>query len=112
MKSKKSLGLPKLEEIGEISREELLKHFEVTYDELERAHKRMTDDLGRLEAGTAVGQMLYWDGYTWVPISTANAIWDADNNRLGLNTAEPTSTLDVRETVTATRILAGGVKEF
>ena len=67
----------------------------------------------RIESGTVDGQMLYWDNTAtrWKKIDTSKMIWDADNDRLGINQANPTSTLDVNETVTVKRLLAGGVAE-
>ena len=67
----------------------------------------------RIESGTVDGQMLYWDNTAkrWKKIDTSKMIWDADNDRLGINQPVPTSTLDVNETVTVKRLLAGGVTE-
>ena len=67
----------------------------------------------RVESGTADGQLLYWDNAAqqWKKLETSEAIWDDVNKRMGLNQATPTSTLDVNETVTVKRLLAGGVVE-
>ncbi len=64
-----------------------------------------------VERGTAVGQILFWDGKKWVHTEISEIFWDDVNKRLGINQSEPTSTLDVNETVTVKRILAGGVTE-
>lgn len=64
-----------------------------------------------VERGTAVGQILFWDGNKWVHVETSEAVWDDVNKRLGINQSVPTSALDVNETVTVKRILAGGVTE-
>ncbi len=63
--------------------------------------------------GTAQGQMAFWDDTLkrWVPMETSEIIWDDINKRLGINQSEPTSTVDINETVTVKRILAGGVTE-
>lgn len=63
--------------------------------------------------GTAQGQMAFWDATLkrWVPMETSEMFWDDTNKRLGINQSAPTSTLDVNETVTVKRILAGGVTE-
>lgn len=67
----------------------------------------------RIESGTADGQLLFWDNTAkqWKKLETSEAIWDDTNKRMGLNQANPTSTLDVNETVTVKRLLAGGVNE-
>ncbi len=64
-----------------------------------------------VERGTAVGQILFWDGNKWVHTETSELFWDDTNKRLGINQPVPTSTLDVNETVTFKRVLAGGVTE-
>ena len=67
----------------------------------------------RLESGTADGQLLYWDNTAqqWKKLETSEAIWNDTTKRMGLNQPTPTSTLDVNETVTVKRLLAGGVNE-
>ena len=67
----------------------------------------------RIESGTADGQLLFWvqAEQRWKKLETSEAIWDDTNKRMGLNQANPTSTLDVNETVTVKRLLAGGVAE-
>jgi hypothetical protein len=67
----------------------------------------------RIESGTADGQLLFWVNAAkqWKKLETSEAIWDDTNKRMGLNQANPTSTLDVNETVTVKRLLAGGVNE-
>ncbi len=64
-----------------------------------------------VERGTAVGQILFWDGSKWVHTEVSELFWDDTNKRLGINQSVPTSTLDVNETVTVKRLLAGGVTE-
>ncbi len=64
-----------------------------------------------VERGTAVGQILFWDGNKWVHTEASELFWDDTNKRLGINQSVPTSTLDVNETVTVKRLLAGGVTE-
>lgn len=68
---------------------------------------------GRLRSGTAQGQVLFWDATLkrWVYAETSEVFWDDVNKRLGINQSTPTSTLDVNETVTVKRLLAGGVTE-
>ena len=67
----------------------------------------------RIESGTADGQLLFWvqAEQRWRKLETSEAVWDDTNKRMGLNQANPTSTLDVNETVTVKRLLAGGVNE-
>ena len=67
----------------------------------------------RLESGTADGQLLFWvqAEQRWRKLETSEAIWNDTTKRMGLNQANPTSTLDVNETVTVKRLLAGGVVE-
>ena len=67
----------------------------------------------RIESGDVDGQLLFWVNaeQRWKKLETSEAIWDDTNKRMGLNQANPTSTLDVNETVTVLRLLAGGVVE-
>jgi len=67
----------------------------------------------RIESGTADGQLLFWvaAAQQWRKLETSEAVWDDVKKRMGLNRAIPTSTLDVNETVTVKRLLAGGVTE-
>ncbi len=60
--------------------------------------------------GTAVGQLLFWDGTKWVPTETSELFWDDTNKRLGINDSAPSARLDAGGTVRMTRLLAGGVK--
>ena len=71
----------------------------------------ITDLTEILPAGTAAGQMLFWTGTEWVHTEVTEMYWDDTNKRMGINQANPTSTLDVNETVTVKRLLAGGVVE-
>lgn len=64
-----------------------------------------------LQSGDADGQMLFWDGVKWAKTETSELFWDDVKKRLGINQPSPTSTLDVNETVTVKRLLAGGVTE-
>lgn len=64
-----------------------------------------------VERGTTVGQILFWDGNKWVHTEISEMFWDDTNKRLGIKQSTPTSTLDVNETVTVKRLLAGGVTE-
>ena len=67
----------------------------------------------RIESGTADGQLLFWvqAEQRWKKLETSEAIWNDTTKRMGLNQPNPTSTLDVNETVTVKRLLAGGVNE-
>ena len=67
----------------------------------------------KVDDGTAQGQMLFWDDALkkWVPAEVSEVFWDDVNKRMGINQATPTSALDVNETVTVKRLLAGGVTE-
>lgn len=70
-------------------------------------------DALRHDSGTAQGQMIFWDATLekWVKTETSELFWDDVNKRVGINTSTPTSTLDVNETVTVKRLLAGGITE-
>lgn len=67
----------------------------------------------RLEFGTAEGQLVFWDNTLgqWVHTEVSDLFWDDTNKRLGVNTATPSSELDVDGTITVTRVLAGGVRK-
>jgi hypothetical protein len=112
MKSQETLRLPLAKKLKSNNRGDVIDHLEELYDELDRAHKRMVDDIKRLATGTAVGQMLYWDGSNWVATTISELVYDATNVRIGINKSSPTSALDVNETVTVKRLLAGGVYEM
>ena len=64
-----------------------------------------------LEKGTAVGQMAFWDGVKWTNTEITELFWDDTNKRMGINQSSPSSTLDVNETVTVKRLLAGVIRE-
>lgn len=76
-----------------------------------RNHGRICRQL--VENGTAQGQMLFWDDTLkkWVHTEITELRWDDVRKRVGINQPVPTSTLDVNETVTVKRLLAGGVTE-
>lgn len=76
-----------------------------------RSHGRICRQL--VENGTEQGQMMFWDDTLkkWVHTEVSEAFWDDTNKRFGLNQPTPTSTLDVNETVTVKRLLAGGVTQ-
>ncbi len=63
------------------------------------------------EHGTAQGQMKFWDVtlQKWVATETSELVFL--NEKMGINQAVPTSTLDVNGTVTVKRLLAGGITE-
>ena len=65
----------------------------------------------KVDDGTVQGQMMFWDGSKWTKTEVSELFWDDVNKRMGINQATPTSTLDVNETGTFKRILAGGVTE-
>jgi len=71
--------------------------------------------IGRVlvDEGTAQGQIMFWDDTLkrWVHTETSELLWDDVNKRMGINQSSPTSTLDVNETVTVKRLLAGGITE-
>ena len=46
-----------------------------------RISKRVNHLLGRLEDGTVVGQITFWNGTAWVPTETSEAYWD-DTNKI------------------------------
>ncbi len=66
-----------------------------------------------VEEGTAQGQMMFWDDTLkrWVHTETSELFWDDTLKRIGINQSVPTSTLDVNETITVKRLLAGGITE-
>ena len=71
----------------------------------------ITDLTEILPPGTAAGQMLFWTGTEWTYTETSEVFWDDIEKRFGIINNEPTSELDVTGTVTMSRLLAGGVNE-
>ena len=67
----------------------------------------------KVDDGTAQGQMMFWDAAAdkWTKTEVSEVFWDDVNKRMGINQPVPTSTLDVNETGSFKRILAGGVTE-
>ena len=67
-----------------------------------------------VDKGTAQGQMLFWDAtlQRWVHTEVSELFWDDTNKTIGINNSTPNaaSKLDVKGTVMATRLLAGGVQ--
>jgi hypothetical protein len=66
-----------------------------------------------LDSGTAQGQVLFWDNANskWTHTEVTELFWDDVNKRLGIITNSPSSELDVKGTVTMSRLLAGGCNE-
>jgi hypothetical protein len=50
-----------------------------------------------VDAGTAQGQLLFWNngGSAWTYTETSEWVWDDTNKRVGINVAAPSSRLDV-----------------
>jgi len=73
-----------------------------------RLHRKFVE----VEAGTAQGQIMFWDATLdkWVHTETSELFWDDTNKRIGINDSTPQSRLDVKGTVMMTRLLAGGVQ--
>ena len=60
--------------------------------------------------GTAVGQLLFWNGSSWTYMETSELFWDDTNKRVGIGTSSPATTLDVDGYVT---LASGtGINEF
>ena len=57
----------------------------------EAATKKYVDDEidAKIEDGTAVGQVCFWDGTQWVHTETTELFWDDTNKRLGLREPNP-----------------------
>jgi hypothetical protein len=49
----------------------------------------------KLDDGTAIGQMCFWNGTTWTPTATSELFWDDTNKRLGIGTDIPNNILDI-----------------
>lgn len=72
-----------------------------------RIHRKFVE----VEAGTAQGQMMFWDATLtkWVHTEVTEVFWDDTNKRLGVGTASPNAALEVGGTIVVRRVLAGGV---
>jgi hypothetical protein len=64
-------------------------------------NKKYVDDNDHANAGTAQGQMSFWDNALskWVPTETTELFWDDVNKRLGIGTNNPSDPLGIRQTV-------------
>lgn len=93
MKSTKTLRLPRSKDLKSNKLKDVQEHLQLLYDELDRTYRRQFDDIGRMEDGAEVGQMMYFNGIHWVPIDTSKLIW---SNATG--------------TIAITRLLVGGVR--
>ena len=60
-----------------------------------------------VERGTAIGQILFWDGNKWVHTEVSELFWNDTTKRVGVNQSEPTSMVDINGTTTVKRLLAG-----
>ena len=56
------------------------------------------NSITELDAGTAQGQMLFWDntGSKWTNTETSELVWDDTNKYLGLGTSSPNTFLDIQ----------------
>jgi len=71
------------------------------------ANKKYVDDnAAKLDDGTTVGQMAFWNGSTWTYTETTEMFWDDTNKRLGIGTDSPTEKLQVSGNIKATEIKA------
>lgn len=111
MKSKKALSLPMAKDLKSNSLRDIQAHLKVLYDELDRAFKQTSQDLGTLEPGTAAGQLLFWDGFKWIHTEITELYWNDTLKRFGIINSSPTSESDVTGTKTMSRLLAGGIHE-
>ena len=73
---------------------------------------RYSPDGTEVMAGTAQGQILFWDATLkkYVPTEVTELFWDDTNKRIGINKAAPLTRLDVGGAVRGTQSLMGGVK--
>ena len=53
---------------------------------------------GNITPGTAIGQMLYWDGLIWRRTDTTDLVFDPTTEYLGVNIGVPFRRLEVRDT--------------
>ena len=61
------------------------------------ANKKYVDDnAAKLDDGTTVGQMAFWNGSTWTYTETTEMFWDDTNKRLGIGTDSPTAVLHLK----------------
>lgn len=78
-----------------------------------RISKRVNFLLGRLEDGTADGQIIFWDNTNkvWVHTEVSEAVWADVSKTLGIGMATPNSgaKLHVGGPIVGTRSYMGGV---
>lgn len=112
--AEKTLNLPRAKDLKSNKLKDIQAHLAILYDALDRSYRLTFQDIAILTPGTAVGQILYWDGFKWIKAETSDLVWDPTNETFGIGTASPDqgAKLDVRGTVMVTRLLAGGISEF
>lgn len=110
-KAEKTLNLPRAKDLKSNNIKDIREHLGILYDALDRSYRLTFQDIAILQPGTAVGQVLYWNGYKWVNAETSELFWDDTNKTFGINQAAPDSgsKLHVGGTVIVKRLLAGGV---
>jgi len=105
----KTLNLPRAKDLKSNKLKDLQDHLAILYDVLDKSYRQTFQDIAILKPGTAVGQVLFWDGYKWVNTETSELFWDDTNKRFGIGDSSPSSKLEVAGTIVGTRSLMGGV---
>jgi hypothetical protein len=110
-KAKKTLRLPRARDLESNDLKSIQNHLKILYEELDRAYRLTFDDIAILQPGTAVGQILYWDGFKWINTETSELVWNDISKTFSINEASPNSgaKLQVGGTIVGTRSLMGGV---
>lgn len=110
-RSEKTIPFPRGKDLKSNKLKDIQEHLQTVYDMLDRAYRLTSQDIYILKPGTAVGQVLYWDGFRWVNTETSELIWDDTNKTFGINQAAPDSgsKLHVAGTIIGERSLMGGV---
>ena len=99
MISKKTLGLFEDRDLQSNKLPALQDFLRQWHDELDRAHKRIFEDLSRLASGTAQGQLAFWDAEKeqWVPLE--EIFWDDTAKTLRIGDATDNLTVEADGTI-------------
>lgn len=90
-KAQKTLNLPRAKDLKSNKLKDLQNHLAILYDVLDRSYRLTFQDIAILQPGTAVGQVLFWDGYKWIHTETSELVWNDTTKTFGIGEPSPDS---------------------